>query len=91
MGKDRIAKMMKRNKILRDSRGYKRPDIHYAKPAMAAPNGLRQQHLMDRPDRAWVSDITYIRTYEGWLYLAAAMDLASPNMTSLSTGIRRGS
>jgi putative transposase len=31
---------------------------------------LRQQFARDRPDRAWVNEITYIRTYEGWLYLA---------------------
>ena len=30
---------------------------------------------MERPDRAWVTDITYIRTWQGWLYLAVVMDL----------------
>ena len=30
---------------------------------------------MDAPDRAWVTDITYIRTWQGWLYLAVVMDL----------------
>jgi len=29
------------------------------------------------PDQAWVTDITYIRTYEGWLYLAEVIDLHS--------------
>ena len=32
---------------------------------------------MSAPDRAWVTDITYIRTWQGWLYLAVVMDLHS--------------
>jgi len=31
--------------------------------------------VLDEPNRAWVADITYIRTHEGWLYLAGAIDL----------------
>ena len=34
---------------------------------MVAPDHLRQQFEVVRPDAAWVTDITYIRTYEGWL------------------------
>lgn len=50
---------MKRHKI-RAHRGYKQPGVRYTKPTVAAPNRLRQQFGMDRPDRAWVTDITYI-------------------------------
>lgn len=32
---------------------------------------------MSAPDHAWVTDISYIRTYEGWLYLAVVIDLYS--------------
>jgi len=42
-----------------------------------APNRLQRQFTVDRPDSAWVTDITYIRTWEGWLYLAVVMDLHS--------------
>lgn len=44
-----------------------------------APNHLRalEQPLRNIPGTVWVSDITYIQTHEGWLYLAAEMDLAS--------------
>jgi len=44
-------------------------------PSVVAPNRLRQQFNVDEPDRAWVTDITYIRTHDGWLYLAGAIDL----------------
>lgn len=76
VGKKRVAKIMERNKI-RATRGYKRPGYRYSKPIVAAPNRLQQQFSVDKPDSAWVTDITYIRTYEGWIYLAAVMDLYS--------------
>ncbi len=76
MGKNRIAKLTKRHKI-RAQRGYKQPGVRYSKPPVAAPNRLQQQFTIDLPDRAWATDITYIRTYEGWLYLTVVMDLYS--------------
>lgn len=45
--------------------------------ATPAPNLLGQQFSSPAPDRRWVSDITYIDTAEGWLYLAVVMDLYS--------------
>lgn len=76
VGKNRIAKLMKRHKI-RAQRGYKQPGVRYTKPAVVAPNRLQQQFTIDQPNRAWGTDITYIRTYEGWLYLAVVMDFSS--------------
>jgi transposase InsO family protein len=45
--------------------------------ALPAPNLLNQDFSAPAPDRKWVSDITYIDTAEGWLYLAAVLDLFS--------------
>ena len=42
-----------------------------------APNLLGQNFTAPAPNRAWTSDITYIWTEEGWLYLAVVMDLYS--------------
>jgi putative transposase len=42
-----------------------------------APNRLAQRFERERPNEAWVSDITFIATAEGWLYLATEMDLYS--------------
>jgi transposase InsO family protein len=47
------------------------------KAARAAPNLLERDFSADRPNQKWVTDITYIRTGEGWLYLAAVLDLFS--------------
>jgi len=43
----------------------------------AAPNRLSQQFAMQMADEAWVTDITYIRTFQGWLYLAVVLDQIS--------------
>lgn len=45
--------------------------------AQAAPNLLDRNFQVERPNMAWVSDITYISTLEGWLYLVAVADLYS--------------
>lgn len=42
-----------------------------------APNVLDRQFAVDAPNRAWLTDITYIATDEGWLYLAGVKDLFS--------------
>ena len=43
----------------------------------AAPNVLDRDFAADAPDRKWAADITYVPTDEGWLYLAAVIDLCS--------------
>ena len=45
------------------------------RPSILAPNWLNREFTVDAPDRAWVTDITYIRTWQGWLSLAVVMDL----------------
>ena len=75
-GEKRVARLMKQAK-LSSVRGYKRPRYRAGRPALTAPNRLQQKFTMTRPDEAWVTDITYIRTLEGWLYLAVVLDLYS--------------
>ncbi len=41
------------------------------------PTGLNRQFTVDAPDRVWVTDFTYLRTWQGWLYLAVVIDLHS--------------
>jgi putative transposase len=44
---------------------------------VAAPNRLQRDFLTNEPNVAWVTDITYIRTMQGWLYLSVVIDLFS--------------
>jgi putative transposase len=47
-------------------------------PALAvAPNVLDRNFRPTAPNRAWATDVTYVRTWEGWLYLAVVIDLFS--------------
>jgi putative transposase len=58
--------------------GYKRKTGKYGgKPAVVAANHLQQNFDTSGPDQAWVTDITYIKTHEGWLYLSVVIDLFS--------------
>lgn len=58
--------------------GYKRqPGKYGGKPSVIVDNTLDRQFDVTTPDRVWVTDITYIRTYEGFAYLAVVIDLYS--------------
>ena len=58
--------------------GYKRrPGRYGGKPAIVADNKVARNFESEAPDRVWVTDITYIRTHEGWIYLAVVIDLYS--------------
>lgn len=50
-----------------------------------APNRLKRQFRPARPDQVWAADITYIPTEEGWLYLAAVVDLCSRQVVGWAT------
>ena len=53
-----------------------------------APNHLQRQFDVREPNRVWVTDITYIRTHEGWLFLSAVLDLFSRQVIGWSMGPR---
>lgn len=53
-----------------------------------APNRLDRRFARTRPNEAWVSDITFIATDEGWLYLATEMDLFSRKIVGWAMGDR---
>jgi putative transposase len=74
--KHRVARLMRVNKI-RAVRGYRTRQRSVSKPSELVPNVLLRNFDVTRPNKAWVTDITYIRTWQGWLYLAVVMDLFS--------------
>ncbi len=51
-----------------------------------ASNVLDRQFTADRPDQKWVTDITYVRTSKGWVYVAAVLDLFSRKIVGWSVG-----
>ena len=69
---------------LRAQVGYRRPGHRSGQPSVVAPNHLQRAFDVNTPNEAWVTDITYIRTHEGWLYLAVVLDLFSRHVVGWS-------
>ncbi len=70
--------------------GYKRrPGSYGGKPSVVVDNTLDRQFDVDAPDSAWVTDITYIRTLEGFVYLAVVIDLYSRRVIGWSLQSRQ--
>jgi putative transposase len=82
-GKHRVAKIMRVNQI-KALRGYKAPRPIAGRPSIIAPNRLEREFTVSEPDTVWVTDITYIRTWQGWLYLAVVVDLYSRKVVGWS-------
>jgi putative transposase len=76
IGKNRVARLMRLHG-LRSVRSPQRRRYKGGKPSSVAPNRLQRQFTVAEPDQSWVTDITYLRTAEGWLYLAVVLDLYS--------------
>lgn len=74
--KHRVARIMRANN-LKALHGYRVPRYARGRTSLLTPNTLRRGFTVQRPNTAWVTDITYVRTWEGWLYLAVVMDLYS--------------
>ena len=83
--KHRVARLMRVNH-LRALHGYRMRRWSVGKPSVLIPNLLQRQFTVTRRNRAWITAITYIRTWQGWLYLAVVMDLFSRRIVGWSTG-----
>ena len=84
VGKERVRKLMQLHGIkARAKRKYKATtDSNHSLPV--AENLLERDFAPPAPDRVWSSDITYIATDEGWLYLAVVIDLFSRQVVGWS-------
>jgi putative transposase len=88
-GRNRIARLMREQQLCgRQKRRYrvKTTDSNHAEPI--APNRLPELPAPSAPNQIWLADITYIQTAQGWLYLAAILDLYSRKIVGWSAGER---
>ena len=76
-GRKRVARLMRVHGLAARCRRRFRVTTQSRHPFPIAPNVLARQFERPGPDQAWVTDITYIPTGEGWLYLAVILDLYS--------------
>ena len=77
IGQNRVARLAQLGGI-RAQIGYKRkPGQYGGKPSVVVDNTLDRQFAVEKADSVWVTDITYIRTHEGFGYLCVVLDLFS--------------
>ncbi len=76
IGINRVHKLMKQHK-LKAQVGYRKPRQKRDTAHVVVPNTLNRTFEQSSPNQAWVTDITFIKTYEGWLFLAVVIDLFS--------------
>jgi len=85
VGRNRIARLMREAGLegVRPKRFVRTTDSKHDAPV--AENILAREFDVDAPNRVWATDITYVRTWEGWLYLAVVIDLFSRRVVGWST------
>ena len=71
-----VPKTVRRFRVTTDSRNSQTP----------SPNLLDRKFIVSKPNAKWVTDVTYIATREGWLYLAAVLDLYSRKIVGWQVG-----
>jgi len=89
-GLHRIERLMRQHGLrARPRRRRLPPDLGERQATAVAPNMLDRTFVADAPNRRWIADFTYIWTVEGWLYVAAVIDLFSRRVVgwSMSAGM----
>lgn len=85
-GKHRVAKLRREAGIEAKRKVRFRLTVEHHKTPQAAPDLLKRQFSTNSPNRAWVGDMTFIRTRQGWLHLAVLLDLYSRKVIGWAFG-----
>ena len=83
-GENRVARLMRENGLAARAKKAFRPRT--TTPGQEAAPNLIKQIKASGPDQVWISDITYVATLEGWLYLAVILDLFSRRVVGWKLG-----
>lgn len=79
-----VARLMRFEGVRSQTRYRRRLGKSGGQPAVASPNLLKRQFDVRESNKVCVTDITYIRTYEGWLHVAVVLDLFSRQVVGWS-------
>ena len=88
ISRKRVARLMREAGLKAKGRRKYKPTTDSNHSLPVAPNLLQRAFHAPRPDDAWVSDITYVWTREGWMYLAVIVDLCSRKVVGWSLAER---
>jgi putative transposase len=86
---NRVARLARQADIKAQIGYRRRPGVYGGKPSVVVDNTLDRQFDVEDPDKVWVTDITYIRTLEGFAYLAVVIDLYSRRVVGWSMQSRQ--
>ena len=85
VGRERVARLVRALKLVAQLKRRKRPvDQGQRLESAIAPNTLDREFTATAPNQKWVADFTYVWTREGWLYVAAVLDLFSRRIVGWS-------
>jgi putative transposase len=84
VGRDRVRRIMRANEIVGLIRRKFRRTTLRDEARRPAPDLIDRDFTATAPDERWVADITYVRTWSGWLYLAVVLDLFSRRVVGWS-------
>jgi transposase InsO family protein len=87
-GRHRVARLMQQANLRAKAGRKYRATTDSAHDRPVATDLVERRFSAERPDQIWVSDITYLRTAEGWLYLAVFLDVYSRMVVGWATGER---
>lgn len=76
-GRHRVARLMRQQGLSARRRRRFRRTTELDPRLPTAPNHLQRNFSAQQPDQTWMTDITYLKTDQGWLYLAVVLDLFS--------------
>jgi putative transposase len=77
VGRKRVARLMRRASLKGVQKRRFRCTTRPGAPERYAPDLVQRRFIADWPDELWLADVTYVPTEEGWLYLAAVLDVFS--------------
>lgn len=86
--RNRVMRLMQQNNIAAKTKRKFKVTTRSKHTFSVAPNLLGQNFAAERPDQIWTSDISYIPTDEGWLYLAKVKDLFTKTVVGWAAGER---
>ncbi|WP_425508274.1 IS3 family transposase [Tahibacter amnicola] len=87
-GHNQVAESLRRQGLRAKAARKFKATTNSAHSLPVAPNLLQQNFSAERPNQAWVADITFVDTAEGWLYLAVVLDLFSRRVVGWSMSDR---
>ena len=88
VGKERVRKLMKQHGIKARTKRKFKATTHSAHDLPVAPNLIQRDFAPVAPNTVWTTDITYLASDEGWLYLTVMLDLFSRQVVGWSIGPR---